>query len=344
MKCIVLAKMSRRIFAAVIDFILALGLAIALFFALVLPLTLNVEKYNANTKGMNDVKIASRLYVNNTTKGITEPALIIDVTTYKLVDVEDTRAIPYFNLMDFGETKISVIDSLTRFYIDPPTYNGEEIFGVQKVSLETVKENIFQVGKAVSNIKELTLNPLTNTYQISLINPEDQRITIEYISQLIKPDNIEYTTSASEMVIQCPTYKAFDDGNRNMMMFAIVMIIPCLFGTSLIFYLIIPICSKNGETIGKYILGLGVLSADGYVLKRYHHIPRFLSLFVIEMAGGILSFGGLFLVTYIMFCFTKKRRSIHDFFGNSVVIDKKSSVWFVDKDQEYRYNYKTRIN
>ena len=91
-------------------------------------------------------------------------------------------------------------------------------------------------------------------------------------------------------------------------------------------------------------MGLGVLSADGYVLKRYYHIPRFLSLFIIEMAGGILSFGGLFLISYILFCFNKKRRSIHDFVGNSVVIDKKASVWFVDKDQEYKYNYKTRIN
>ena len=25
-------------------------------------------------------------------------------------------------------------------------------------------------------------------------------------------------------------------------------------------------------------------------------------------------------------------------------VDKKASVWFVDKDQEYKYNYKTRIN
>ena len=92
------------------------------------------------------------------------------------------------------------------------------------------------------------------------------------------------------------------------------------------------------------MLGLGVLSADGYVLKRYYHIPRFITFFVIEMAGGILTFGGFFLISYIMFCFTKKRRSVHDFCSNSVVIDKKESVWFVDRDQEYRYNYKTRLD
>ena len=107
------------------------------------------------------------------------------------------------------------------------------------------------------------------------------------------------------MVINCSTYKTLDEENRNMMLFTIVMIIPALFGSSLIFYFLIPICSKNGETIGKYLLGLGVLSADGYVLKRYYHIPRFLSLFIIEMAGGILSFGGLFLISYILFCFNK---------------------------------------
>ena len=122
------------------------------------------------------------------------------------------------------------------------------------------------------------------------------------------------------------------------------MILPVLFGTSFIFYFLVPIFSKNGETIGKYILGLGVLSADGYVLKKYYYIPRYFSFFILEFAGGILTFGGFFLVTYILFCFNKKRRSVHDFLSNSVVIDKKASVWFVDRDQEYRYNYKTRIN
>ena len=342
MKCIVLAKMSRRIFAALIDFVLTLGLALAAFFAIALPLSLNTDTYSENLKTMNSLKLESRLYICPFENA--DPELIIDLTTNELTGINDEKAITYFNSFDYKGTKISVVDSLARFYLEPPMRDGQNIFDVQQTTLTDVANNVFKVGSEVSNIKELKLNTETNLYEISVIDNEKRAVTIEYISQCIKPDNLEYTTSVSEMVINSELYKVADEANRNMMLFAILMIIPCLFGTSLIFYFIIPICSKNGESIGKYILGLGVLSADGYVLKKYHHIPRYISLFVIELAGGILSFGGLFLVTYVMFCFSKKRRSIHDFCGNSVVIDKKASVWFVDKDQEYRYNYKTRIN
>lgn len=344
MKCIVLAKMGRRIFAAIIDFLITLGVALALFFALIMPLTIDEDTYNANTFSMNEIKIASRVYVNTATEDVLVPELIIDVVTSKLSSVNDDKIISHFNSFDYKETKISVIDSLVRFYIEPPTYKGENIFNLRSASLDAVKSDLFKVGSSISNIKDVTLNNETNMYEISLIDVDKKVTTVDFISSLIKPDNIETTTSVSEMVINCSTYKTLDEENRNMMLFTIVMIIPALFGSSLIFYFLIPICSKNGETIGKYLLGLGVLSADGYVLKRYYHIPRFLSLFIIEMAGGILSFGGLFLISYILFCFNKKRRSIHDFVGNSVVIDKKASVWFVDKDQEYKYNYKTRIN
>ena len=342
MKCIVLAKMARRIFAALIDFVLTLGLALAAFFAIALPLSLDTDVYNKNVKTMNELKIESRLYVRPYENS--DPELIIDLTTQELTGINDEKSIEYFNSFDYKGTKMSVIDSLTRFYLEPPMYNGENIFNVQQTTLNDIAANVFKVGNPVSNIKELKLNEETNFYEITVIDDDKKPVTIEYVSQCIKPDTLEYTTSVSEIVINSDMYKKADEANRNMMLFAILMIIPCLFATSLIFYFIIPICSKNGESIGKYILGLGVLSADGYVLKKYHHVPRYISLFILELAGGILSFGGLFLVTYVMFCFTKKRRSIHDFCGNSVVIDKKASVWFVDKDQEYRYNYKTRIN
>lgn len=344
MKCIVLAKMGRRIFAAIIDFLLTLGVALAVFFAVIMPLTIDEDTYNANTLQMNEIKLASGIFINTGTDESLAPELIIDITTSKLTGIDDKNIIPYFNLCDYKETKISVIDSLTRFYLEPPLYKGENVFEMPSISLDAIKKDLFKVGSKISNIADLTLNESTNTYQISLIDKEKQATTVDFVSNIIKPDNLEGTTSVSEIITTCKAYKTIEDQNKDMMLFTIVMIIPALFGASLIFYFIIPICSKNGETIGKYCLGLGVLSADGYVLKKYYYIPRFLSLFIIEMAGGILSFGGLFLVSYILFCFNKKRRSIHDFIGNSVVIDKKASVWFVDREQEYKYNYKTRID
>ena len=134
MKCIVLAKMSKRIFAALIDFILTLGIALGLFFALVLPFTLDKDTYTANVKELEEIKIASRLYTKTTTNNVSNIELIIDVTTNKLQGIDDKNAIPYFNLVEHQGTKISVVDSIARFYLDPPTYKGEHIFSVQQVT------------------------------------------------------------------------------------------------------------------------------------------------------------------------------------------------------------------
>ena len=42
----------------------------------------------------------------------------------------------------------------------------------------------------------------------------------------------------------------------------------------------------------------------------------------------------MFLVTYTMFLFNKKRRCLHDYFGNSVVIDRNQSIWYPSKEVE----------
>lgn len=343
MKCIVLAKMSRRIWAAIIDFIITFGITLAIFFAAVLPACLNVDEYNKNESALNSIKEISGLYVKTETNAGTTYDLILDVVSSKLSSNLDENAINYLNAYTIDGVTYSVIDSLVKFYTEPAKVDDKYIFVEDPYEFSTVAKNLFKVGSDISNIGTLTVNPETNLYEIRVIDLKQRNKTFDFIAQLIKPDSYEDTTSASELVTQCSLYLSYENKNKDMMLFAIVMIIPVLFGVSFIFYFIIPICSKNGETIGKYILGLGVLSANGYVLKKYYHIPRYFGFFILEMAGGICSFGGLFLVSYLMFCFTKKRRCIHDFIGNCVVIDKKASVWFYDKDQEYAYNYKTKV-
>ena len=62
-------------------------------------------------------------------------------------------------------------------------------------------------------------------------------------------------------------------------------------------------------------------------LSKYHY-------YLVDFLLGIVTFGVVFVISYMMFCFTKKRRAVEDYFGKSVVIDKKQSSWFKNKEEE----------
>lgn len=355
MKCIVLAKMGKRVGAAIIDLIITLVLSITVFLTLVLPFTIDMDKFQGNEKTKYEIMGLSGLYqiytVADTIYSELEFDIVIADEQFKNNNITHENLIPSLNEYHYkvNNETFYTVDSLVRFYFENPHYKNESgelvpIFRKTALTWEQILTK-FEVGNEKSNIKEISLNSENNKYEISMIDPKKQTTTVEFIAQLIKPDQYDDNEkSASELVITSEPYVIADEANKNMMLMALLYIFPVLFGFSFIFYFIIPICSKNGETLGKYFLGLGVLTHDGYVLPKYWYIPRYLIFFIVELALGILSFGGLFLVSYLMFCFSKKRRSLHDFAGNSVVVDKKDSIWFKNREQEYKYNYKTRIN
>ena len=112
----------------------------------------------------------------------------------------------------------------------------------------------------------------------------------------------------------------------------------------LIFFFIIPICLKNGETLGKLFFHLGLCNKIGYKYKKPQLILRFFFMLTIVVALlliiginlwslGILTF--LALASYGTAIFTKDHRALHDFIAGTIVYDKKSSTIFNDaKDEE----------
>ena len=65
---------------------------------------------------------------------------------------------------------------------------------------------------------------------------------------------------------------------------------------------------------------------------------RWLSQYLIEFVGAVVSFGATLLITYTMSMFTKNHRSIHDYLGNSVVISEPESLWYLDAVEESEMN------
>lgn len=323
MKCIVLAKISRRLLAALVDFIILVGSTLAIFVG-ILPYTFNKDEYISNLNSVFNISLDSGLFLS------TDNVSSYKKNSFKELNTLDRLLYYKFNL-DGKEVEIKLINSLADFYIENRSCIDET-----NLSYEVFVKDIININSEKSNIKSFSIDYNNNKkISLELMDKEKEEITIVYFLNAFE--------SACNSVITSSKIIKINDANAKIMGNALIYLIPIVYGVGAIFYLLIPMLSKTGETIGKYIFKLGVLSKNGYTLAKPWFILRYLSFISLDCVLGILSFGGIFLISYTMFVFTKKRRSLHDYLSNSVVIDKEASTWFNSKEEEIDYKEANKI-
>ena len=101
----------------------------------------------------------------------------------------------------------------------------------------------------------------------------------------------------------------------------------------LIYFLIIPLFFKNGETLGMKIVHVGLVNSLEYQVSKPQVFLKNLVILA-EIFLGLFTFFIVFLVDYIVMVFTKRHRSFSDFVAATVIIDTKNSVWFVSRAVE----------
>lgn len=114
-----------------------------------------------------------------------------------------------------------------------------------------------------------------------------------------------------------------------------------------VFFIMVPLLYKNGETFGKKIMGVGFVTKDGYAMKKRQIVLRQLfMLFLTTVACFTFTIGtGSFiflafgvLIYYIAAFISKTNRSPADYLAYTYLIDTKNSVWFKDKNEEDEKN------
>ena len=116
-----------------------------------------------------------------------------------------------------------------------------------------------------------------------------------------------------------------------------------IFVTFMIFYFVIPMVFKNGETIGKKVMHTCLVNKLGYQYSRLQLIPRFLAptflvIAVIFITGfsfwSLLIVSGGLLISYLFAIFSKNNRALHDIFAGTLVVDARESTWFKNAEEE----------
>lgn len=118
-----------------------------------------------------------------------------------------------------------------------------------------------------------------------------------------------------------------------------------IFIAFMVFYLIIPLCFKNGQSIGKIITKTCLVNKLGYQYNRLQLIPRtlfptFLTIAIILIMGlslyPFIIISLFVLASFVMVVFSKNHLAFHDYFAGTLVIDARSSTWFKDAESEIK--------
>ena len=120
-----------------------------------------------------------------------------------------------------------------------------------------------------------------------------------------------------------------------------------------IFFILIPMLMKDGETLGKKTMNIAVISMDGYKAKKRQILFREVLLFlVIGILGvvvgiGLTSLAVIAVGVVLLFIGTlipKNKRSVFDFAAYTIVVDSVHSTWFKNKEDEARHKQELEDN
>lgn len=315
MKHIEFPKKWKRILAAFIDFMMMVALFSILYFPLVFPSTFDSTAYSKNSSDSQTLYLDSSMFLRISESKVVSPTNYISYTTIAQVE---SASFQYE-----GQTfTVSLINNLRTYYLEKAdSYDGTIL------SESVFKSDVLKIGTSESCLASYEY--LDGKSVLTLTSDDKESTAVSFITSL-------YETTATT-ISSAKSISSLSDANQKLMLKPILLSIPTLIVASIPFFLIIPLLSKNGQTLGKRWFHIVVLSSRGYELKRIYLLPRWAVYIVFEVVLGIMSFGASFLISYTMFLFAKNHRCLHDFASNSVVADGDNSFWFVDPVEESEY-------
>ena len=317
MKKIRLASLNKRLISFVIDFVfLSLVSALLCIFCFY-PIFSNNFKFNEIKQDITNERLDSYLYknvdgvpytldypeFNNDQYYVYEDA----IKSYYLIYLND-NGYQYDNY--WFNVHILHLNDIDNKYDNEPTYN-ETLFKWTSNHDEIgviADENKFPLdsnGHYIDDNDRTLFNYFLNEYNGALNNIEEQ---------------------------------SFVGGKYHQIVLLTISSIGISFAAgSLIVCLLFPLIAPNFKTLGKLITKLIVLNDEGYKYTRLKYLLRYLFLLFVEIIGGILTIGGILLISYTAILSSKKRRSLHDLACGSVVADELNSIFFKDKETELAF-------
>lgn len=229
---------------------------------------------------------------------------------YVLVNKKDNRNTPIYNLED---KKVSYYTARIKYYYC------------------TFKTEIAPDKDVEIELKDGTKKLPKNYYTNDWFNDTFKNV-----------DTVEEARKASYDAV-ADFYKYIAEYQVKVKRIELFMILPPYAISFGVFFILVPLLYKNGETFAKKILGMGFVSKNEYAVTKKQMVLRqlfifflttLLSFFITIGFGSFIILGFGVLIYYVAAFISKTHSSMADFIGLTYLIDTKNSVWFKNATQE----------
>lgn len=322
MKRIQVASKGRRIVASLIDLaIIGVLFAISYFFIFYKAVS-SVQNFNYHNNVIFTERSNTHLYSSDGKKTILEenPNISYDELDSKIKSYYTEYLLPkYKEQKKPGDGDVTY----TKYWY------GVVILHMPDVNNKIEGETEYSEDKRLYTWDN-PIDPFSNpSYKRSSVGSDDDVLSF----QKSNLGTAIYNLNLSDLTPIRASTRVISFGTVRALLYSSIFstFIPCF---------IIPISLKNGKTIGKLVMHLIVLTDEGYEYKRYKHIFRYLSFYVVEVFGGVLTIGITFILSTCLVLFSKKHRALHDYISFSCVADERHTVFYIDEEEENKYKNK----
>ena len=164
---------------------------------------------------------------------------------------------------------------------------------------------------------------------------DDNRKNQEYILASIKifSDTLDFAGTYQEALLHLRNTSEYSNLYRQLERISRYEAYIAIAIGGFIYFLIVPLFFKNGETFGMKIMHIGLVNSLEYQVAKPQVFLKNLVILA-EIFLGLFTYFLIFLVDYLVMMFTKRHRSLSDFVAATVMIDTRNSVWFVSRAVE----------
>lgn len=315
MKKIRLASFKSRLGSFIIDFLLITVCGILISLISFYPIFSSSFKFNESKEEIINERIASHLY-------------------------KDVDGVPYtLDFPDFKHDQYYYFEESIQYYY--LTYLPTKGYNYDIYWYNVYILHLNDIGNKYDNepTYEDTLFKWTDNHNEIGVIKDDSKYPVDPSSEHYVDDAdktlYKYFFNQYDIALDNIESQSFVGGKyQNIVLLTLSAFGLGILSSSLVVSLLFPMVTNNFKTPGKMITKLVVLTDDGYKYKKSSYIFRYLFLLVVEIVGGILTIGGMLLISYTVILCSKKRRCLHDLACSSVVADERHSIFFADKKTE----------
>lgn len=222
---------------------------------------------------------------------------------------------------------------------EAPIYLSEESLTIKEQAerLDEIITNFYQntyffdTNEELTNYETRKLNEKYNGHNLFIKENNQIIFTFDQV-----PDNTYLTYLTNEYndsaLSSLRNFDEYFNTTRFISLTILLLIVFSFLISSLIFYFVIPLFSKNNRsTLGMKIFKLGLISNSNYSLTTKEFVFRFLFFFIIEYILGFLSFFIIPLISLSYMLLSKNGVPFHDLLLNSKMIDTSGAKIYKNK-------------